>query len=196
MKRFEVTLKGITPLLHHRMTEEALFSLLGTKAKKKTTAEARTPREIAEDHAYKTSDGHYYIPLTYVSGAFAHVASDYKQSNSQRKSYKAIAGGVFRPDGEAAVLLDPETGSKISSFEVDIRKATNHKAGAVAVCRPRFDRWSCKFHVTVNDDLLPPDTALQILNDAGLRSGIGSFRVSNGGYFGQFAVQCFEPLKA
>lgn len=195
MRRFRVKIKGVTPLMHHRMTEEALFSLLGNKAKKKKTAEVKTPREIADEHAYKTTDGHFFIPLSYVSGAFAHVASDYKQSNSQRKSYKSIAGGVFRPAPEAAVLVNPETGEKLSSYEVDIRKATNHKAGAVAVCRPRFDRWGCEFEVTINDDLLPPDTALQILNDAGLRSGIGSFRVSNGGFFGQFSVTNFEPVK-
>lgn len=194
MKRYSVTLKGQTPLLHHKMTEEALFSLLGTKTKKKKGAETKTPREIADEHAYKTTDGHFCIPLTYVSGAFAHVASDYKQTNSQRKSFKAIAGGVFRPVGESAILVDPETGEKLKAYEVDVRKATNHKAGAVAVCRPRFDRWSCQFEVAINDDLLPPDTALQILNDAGLRSGIGSFRVSKGGYFGSFQVTHFEPL--
>jgi hypothetical protein len=195
MKRFDVVLKGTTPLLHHRMTEEALFGLLGAKTKKKKAAEERTPRQIAEEHAYKTTDGHYYIPLSYVSGAFAHVASDYKQSNSQRKSYKAIAGGVFRPLAENATLFDPETGALLQSFEVDVRKATNHKAGAVAVCRPRFDRWACKFQIAVNTDLMPADTAHQILNDAGQRSGIGSFRVSKGGYFGQFNVEHFAAAK-
>ena len=193
MKRFDVTLKGITPLLHHRMTEEALFSLLGAKTKKKKSDAVKTPREIAEEHAYKTIDGHYFIPLSYVSGAFAHVASDYKQSNSQRKSYKAIAGGVFRPLTESATIVDPDSGRELDNFEVDIRKATNHKAGAVAVCRPRFDKWGCQFQISINTDLLPADTALQILNDAGQRSGIGSFRVSKGGYFGQFSVTHFEP---
>lgn len=195
MKRFDVTLKGTTPLLHHRMTEEALFSLLGPKSKKKKSGTEKTPREIAEDHAYKTVDGAYYIPLSYISGAFAHVSSDYKQSNSQRKSYKAIAGGVFRPMSEGANLIDPDTGKSLNEFEVDIRKATNHKVGAIAVCRPRFDKWGCKFQISINEDLLPPDTALQILNDAGQRSGIGSFRVSKGGYFGQFSVTHFEPAK-
>ncbi len=31
MKTFEVELKGVTPLMHHKMTEEALFNLMGAK---------------------------------------------------------------------------------------------------------------------------------------------------------------------
>lgn len=193
MKTFEVKIKGITPLLHHRMTEEALFQLMGAKTSKKKAKEVKTPREIAEEHVYKTTDGKYCIPLSYVSGAFSHVASDYKQTNSQRKSYKAIAGGVFRPIGESAVLTD-ESDEPLKTFEVDIRKATNHRAGAVAVCRPRFDQWSTTFQVAINTDLLPEETALSILNDAGTRSGIGSFRVSKSGYFGQFSVVSFTPV--
>ncbi len=195
MKRFAVTIKGTTPLLHHKMTEEALMGLLGSKVRKQKTAEVKTPREIAEQHAYKNLEGCFCIPLSYVAGAFAHVASDYKQTHSQRKSYKAIAGGVFRPVGEHATLTNPESGKHVKDFEVDIRKATNHKAGAIAVCRPRFDRWSATFEVAINDDLLPPDTAHAMLNDAGMRSGIGSFRVSKGGYFGQFLVTKFEATK-
>lgn len=195
MKSYRVHIKGVTPLLHHRMTEDALFGLLGTKGGKKKDKEVRTPRQIAEDHAYKTGDGKFCIPLSYVSGAFIHVASDYKQSNSQRKSYKAIAGGVFRPLQEFSTLVDDE-GKPLPDFEVDVRKGTNHKAGAVCVCRPRFDRWNCKFTVEIDSDLISEETALQILQDAGRRAGIGSFRVSKSGWFGKFDVVHFKPLDA
>ena len=43
-----------------------------------------------------------YIPTGYISGAFISVASDYKQTNSIRKSMKSIAGGVFRVESEHA----------------------------------------------------------------------------------------------
>lgn len=192
-KRFKVKLKGVTPLLHHRMTEDDIMSLLGDKASKKKTKEVRTPREIAKRHAYQYENDICYIPLSYISGAFSHVASDYKQSNSQRKSYKAIAGGIFRPELEAANLLD-DNDKPIKAWEVDIRKATNHKAGAVAVCRPRFEKWGVEFTCTINADLITPETTLAILNDAGQRAGIGSFRVAKGGYFGQFQIVSFEPI--
>lgn len=194
MKRFKIRLKGTTPLMHHRMTEECLISLLGDKGQKKKVKEVLTPREIAAKHVYQYENGECYIPMGYVCGAFLHVASDYKQSNSQRKSYKAIAGGVFRPESENAKLVDSKN-KPLKKWEVDLKKGTNHLKGAVAICRPRFDTWETEFTATINTDLMTEDTALKILNDAGLRAGLGSFRVSKGGYYGQFQVTEFLPLK-
>lgn len=186
MKTFNVEIKGLTPLMQHRMPEEALFGLLGIKECLKKPKEVRTPREIAEEHVYKLEDGTFYIPLQYISGAVTNASSDYKQKNSSRKSLKGVIGGAFRPVGDKAILYDGK--EPIKSFEVDIRKAVNHLKGAVAVCRPRFDKWEAKFSVCINDDILSPEIAHQILEDSGRRVGIGSFRVSKCGFFGQFEV--------
>lgn len=193
MKRYEITIKGVTPLLQHRMREEELLGLLGKKSEKKKDSEELTPREIADQYSYKNGST-YCIPTSYVVGAFKSIASEYKQKNSQRKSIKSIAGGIFRPESEFCDLHDFEN-NPIVSFEVDIKKATNHQKGAVAVCRPRFDRWQTKFNATIDDGLISPSTVLEMLNDSGKRSGIGSFRVSKGGYFGQFQVIKFDEIK-
>lgn len=192
MKTFKIKIKGTTPLLQHRMLEDELFALLGSKTRVKKDKEELTPREIADKYAYKDVDGNCIIPTVYFVGAFKAVASEYKQKNSQRKSIKSIAGGIFRPKAEFAPLERDD--KPIKDFEVDIRKATNHQKGAVAVCRPRFDKWETNFEVVINDDLLAPDKFLEMLNDAGIRSGVGSFRVSKGGYFGQFVVTEFKEL--
>ena len=192
MKSFEVELTGRTPLLHHKMNEEAIMSLLGPKSRKKKVKEEKTPRQIAEEHSYKTNEGAYCIPLDYVSGAFRHVSSDYKQT-SGKKSYKAIAGGIFRPLQPYAILTNLN-GEALENFEVDIKKATNHQAGAVVVCRPRFDEWKVIFTVEIDDALIAPEVAQDILEDAGKRAGIGSFRVAKSGYFGQFNVTRFQPI--
>lgn len=195
MKTFEVELTGTTPLLHHRMTEEQLMGLLGgKKGVKKKPENPKTPREIATEHAYGDARTGYTIPMGYIIGAFKNVASDYKQKDSSRKSYKTIAGGIFRPTSEFASLTDKKN-KPLKKFEVDIQKATNHLKGAVAVCRPRFDRWKTKFTVMIDDDIIEPAMALTILEDAGTRSGIGSFRVSKGGYYGQFSVTSWQEIK-
>ena len=178
--------------MHHRMREEELFALLGTKSTRKKDKEEKTPREIADSHAYKVGNT-FVIPTGYIVGAFKGVASEYKQKNSQRKSMKGIVGGIFRPENEFEVLTDKE-GTPLKDFEVDIRKATNHQKGAVEVCRPRFDRWTVEGTFLVDTDLISQETVLDMLNDSGKRSGIGSFRVSKGGYFGQFQVTKFEEL--
>lgn len=194
MKTYKVRIKGITPLLHHRMTEEVLMGLLQAKSKKKKVSAERSPREIAEQHAYqcpKTKD--CYIPAGYISGAFAYAAAEYKQTSS-KKSYKSIAQGIFRPISENINLIDSKN-KPLRDFEVDIRKATNFTAGAVAVCRPRFDAWEAEFDLALNTDLISESMALQILTDAGVRAGIGSFRVAKNGWFGQFSVTHFKEFK-
>lgn len=190
MKTVEIEIEGTTPLLQHRMDEAALFSLLGSKQKKTKAVEDLTPRDIANKAAYKDDAG-YYIPMEYIVGAFRYTAADYKESNKSRKSLKTVAAGVFRPTTERTHLLT-ESGAPIQDFEVDVRKATNHTKGAVAVCRPRFDRWRAKFSVNIDDTVISIPTAHAILDDAGRRSGIGSFRVSKGGYFGQFRIMKWE----
>jgi hypothetical protein len=192
MKTIEVELTGDSALLQHRMSEEALFGLLGAKTKKKQDKEELTPREIAEKGAYKSEDGSFYIPSTYISGAFKAVASDYRQTNSKR-SLKAIAAGVFRPLDMNITLLD-DSNEPIKNFEVDIMKGTNHLKGAVAICRPRFDKWKVKTTVEIDEELLSQEICHQVLNDAGRRAGIGAFRVSKGGPFGRFRVTKFKVI--
>lgn len=195
MKMFKVRIRGLTPLLQHRMPEETLMSLLlGTTAKKKTAIQKEiTPREIAEKHLYQTEDGLFYFPSAYITGAFISVASDYKQKHSSRKSIKSIAGGVFRPSGEICLLIDSKS-KPMKTWEVDIKKGTNHQAGAVAICRPRFDNWYSEFDVYVDDSIIEPEIAHQILEDAGRRAGIGSFRVNKGGYYGQFEIILWKDI--
>lgn len=193
MKLFRVKLVGRSPLMHHKFGEEALFALLGAKSEKKKIEEVLTPRQIADKHAYKTDEGEYYIPTEYVIGAIRHVASDYKQRNSQRKSLKGVIAGAIRPADAVAKLT--WKGQVLKAFEVDVRRAVNHKAGAVAVCRPRFDRWETEFDLQIDDSIVDEKTALQMLEDAGLRAGIGSFRIQRGGYFGSFQVSSWKESK-
>jgi len=194
MQRFEVEIQGTSPLMHHRMPEDQLLGLLGTKTKIAKDKQERTPREIAEQYAYKTAAGNFYIPAEYLGGAFREAASDYKQSNKSRKSLKSIAAGIFRVETPVVELVD-ENGKTLKAFEVDIRKGTNHQKGAVAVCRPRFDRWGAKFTVVVNEELVDPSTANKVLVDAGARVGIGAFRIAKGGYHGQFIVTKWKQIK-
>lgn len=193
MKTIEIQIEGTTPMLQHRMDEATLFGLLGAKQKKTKVAEELTPRDIANKAAYKDDQG-YYIPMEYVVGAFRYTASDYKESNKSRKSLKTVAAGIFRPCTDRTHLLGDDN-KPLQNFEVDVRKATNHTKGAIAVCRPRFDRWKAKFHVNIDDTVISVPLAQQILEDAGKRSGIGSFRVSKGGYFGQFRITEWKEVQ-
>jgi len=194
MQTFHIKIKGTSPYMQHKMPEDELFKLLGSKTDKKVDKAELTPRQVAERHVYKMKDGTCYIPAEHLSGAFAHVASDYKQKHSVRKSLKTVAKGIFRPVTLQGILRNHKN-EKLKDYEVDIRKATNHQKGAVAVCRPRFDEWQVSFDVAIDDTIVNPDKCLEILNDAGRRAGMGSFRVARGGYHGQFVVTEFKKLQ-
>lgn len=188
MKRYKIKLKGNTPLMHHRLDVNQLIGPCGPKPRgKKGEKEKLVPREVAERHVYRDNDGCCVIPTSYIMGAFKGAASDYKQQNSIRKSLKSIAAGIFCPDNEYEKLLDNK-GKVLKNFEVDVRPAVNHQKGAIVVCRPRFDEWNVEMTVSIDDELISQETTLHILNDAGRRCGIGSYRVSKGGPFGKFQV--------
>jgi hypothetical protein len=121
-----------------------------------------------------------------VMQALIHVAGDYKQKGM--KTYKRIISGVVRPTGEKLYLVD-ERGNDITTWEVDIRKGNNPMTGgAIAVCRPRFDKWNAEGVLKINTQFIGPSLVKQMLEDAGIRSGLGSYRVSNYGWFGQYHV--------
>jgi len=198
MKTYLIELTGNTPLMHHRMSEKAQMELLfkNKEKKKKVKDDTRTPRDIAQEAVYQNDDGTYYIPSGYLRGAFSHCAGDYKQTSS-KKSYKAIAGGVFIPTSDRFTLLHPETNKPIDNFEVQIDKGCNRNMGkgtAVIICRPRFDKWKIKATVMIDNDLISPEMTQQIVEDSGRRSGIGSFRVSNGGTYGMYSVTQFKEI--
>ena len=194
MKTIQVEITGTTPLLHHRMSDEAVLALLGTKAKVKKEKVVKTPREIAEEAVYRRDDGVCYIPGGYLLGAFMGASANYKRADSSKKSLKSLAGAAFRVTEEVIVLTDL-SGSPIKEFEVDIRKGTNGMKGAVCVCRPRFDQWKCKFVIELAEDLISAETANKIMTDAGRQVGIGSFRPCKSGWFGQFVVTSWQELR-
>lgn len=55
MKNVKLKIKGVTPLLQHKFTEDDLLSLLTTKTVKKKDKLDLTPREIAEKHVFKVN---------------------------------------------------------------------------------------------------------------------------------------------
>ncbi len=194
MKTIEIEIRGLTPLMQHKMPHEVLLGLIpNDKTGKKKVKEILTPREIAEKHVYLNDSGRFCIPMTYLTGAFIAASSEYKQKDSSRKSLKSIAGGVFRPMSGDAEILDFD-GNPVKDFEVDIRKATNHQRGAVAAIRPRFDRWMVKTTFRIDDSLVPAEMVHQILEDAGRRIGIGSYRVQKQGWFGQYEITNWKVL--
>ena len=64
--------------------------------------------------------------------------------------------------------------------------------GRIMRHRPRWNEWAAEFDLVVNDQLLDPAKAHELLNEAGLQCGIGDFRPEKRGPFGCFRVVRWE----
>lgn len=77
----------------------------------------------------------------------------------------------------------------------DMRRGRLPKDGtAVAIVRPRFDRWGFKVHITVDTSILKTDRVKELFLIAGRSVGLGDFRPSCRGPFGTFAVRRWTVL--
>jgi len=71
---------------------------------------------------------------------------------------------------------------------VDSRTAVNRRAGRIMVHRPKWNDWSMEFTVKYSKELMDESLLIECIKMAGIRIGMGAFRVDCKGEFGQFSV--------
>lgn len=179
MKKVQVTITGNKPLLMHKFGAEE-----GTTTVQRGKKDYGTPREQAEKVAYHR-DGKLFIPFTWISGAIKHVAGSFRSSiNKKLRSLKGLVGGAVLVEEDEIYFNENLT---IDQIEV-------HSVGAVVQRarimrhRPKLNKWSATFTLSVDDSLVTVEETVEMLKDAGQRAGIGDFRISKGGPYGTFEV--------
>lgn len=188
MKTIQVEIRGITPLLIHRFTEESESEKSSRKMKVRQT----DPREEATKNAYIAKDGTFYFSSFSIPSTMGGAGSNHKMKGS-RKSLRFVVPSAVRMTSDTVTILNGEGPAK--NFEVDSRPVTIPATkGKIMRHRPRFNQWGAKFEMTVNDDLLSVDDAHTLLNEAGLSIGIGDFRPEKRGPFGTFRVIEFKEI--
>lgn len=186
MKRIEVEIRGTSPLLIHRFGEQ--------EQTEKTTRRVRVqenidPREEAKRHAYIASDGTFYFSAFSIPNAMGNAGSSHKQKGS-RKTLRYVVPSAVRMEADVVTILNGEGPAK--DFEVDSRPVTIPATkGRIMRHRPRFNCWGARFYLIINDEMLDPETAHILLNEAGQAIGIGDFRPEKRGPFGTFRVTKF-----
>lgn len=186
MKRVDVEIRGVTPLLIHRFDEGAEQG----KANRRVVVQNRDPREEATKHAYIAKDGTFFFSSASIPGSMGNAGASHKQKGS-RKSLRFVVPAAVRMESDTVTILNGNGPAK--DFEVDSRPVTIPATkGRIMRHRPRFDNWGAKFTLFVNDNLLAVETAHQLLNEAGESVGIGDFRPDKRGPFGTFRVVKFD----
>jgi len=186
LKRVQVEIRGVTPLLIHRFTEQSEQA----KASRRIKTQSVDPREEATKHAYIAPDGSFFFSAFSIPNAIGAAGSNHKATGS-RKSLRFIVPSAIRMDTDVVTILNGEGPAK--DFEVDSRPVTIPSTkGRIMRHRPRFNEWGARFDLLVNENLLAPETVHQLLNEAGEYIGIGDFRPEKRGPFGTFRVVKFS----
>lgn len=202
-KRVSVILQGTSPLLMHRMTEEALIK--GGKARSRKSVEV-TPKEIAENALYKDDKGYIYFPGAAILKLCADVGGGMK-GKGQKSLRWNVGGGLIvdetieirEPKYDRNGRWDGVAWERATNWRVDTRTVVNHNVGRngvrVLAHRARIDYWQAVFEATVDERALDVDTVHAMLEKGGWLQGIGAFRPQNLGNFGTYMVKKYEVLK-
>lgn len=183
MKKFQVSIEGIVPLLQARHpSPEEENKITKTKLAKKEKRKELTEKEQFDIHAYKIGKK-FVQPAEMIEAAMVKAAVQFRLEG--KKTYKdVINGGVF---------IEPvEIPHKIQKVSTDARWGKNpNTRGAIWVVRPRFDKWGLDFTLNLlQDERVSPETLRSILDYAGLYVGIGAWRPK----YGRFNVIKFKEI--
>jgi hypothetical protein len=193
VKTFSVEIKGTTALLQHRFGEAAEGE--GVKASRNILVQRGTPREEAQKVVYQLPDGgSFYFPGAAIARLLREAGGNHKLKGSRKSAKFVVPAAVLVLDD--GIVINNGDGKPANGFEVDSRPVVIPATkGRVMRHRPRFDVWSAKFSLRVNDGVLPPDFVQQLLTEGGQQIGIGDYRPEKGGPFGTFNVAEWKELK-
>jgi hypothetical protein len=185
MKRIEIELTGTAPMMVHKMTDEAELTISKGTNKATLAGSNGTAKEQAEKYLYLTSDNKPMLPGFNVlkglikGGRFVKIGRGMLSTKTGSSQLIGCVNII-----EDAIIIQSKDG-----WTVDTRTAVNPKTkGRMVVHRPKFNEWSIKFHMEIDDEVFAPDLIRKVIDHAGKRIGLGSYRPECNGPFGTFHV--------
>lgn len=178
MKKINVKIKGVAPLLQNRFPEEEHGENHVTGKKKVYNAKEEAEKALYRDK--KTKE--IVHPTEHIFGALIKAGTSFKFEG--KKTFKDII--------KAGVVIEPEYVSlhKKNWDEIDTRPVVIQRA-RVMKWRPRFNEWELEFEIQILDDEnISIPLLKQILERAGTYHGIGDYRPR----FGRFMVTNFAEV--
>lgn len=179
MKKIKCCIKGVAPLLQHKMsleTETQLASAVKRRA-------GQVKQDNPEDYLYKIEDK-IYQPSEHILQAIIKRLSNYKIQGKGKKTYKEIGQGYLSITPEFIL-------HKNQNWIVDSRTVVIPATRGRSVrLRPRFNDWELEFVIEILNEDLPLDVVKSALDDAGREGGLGDYRPR----FGRFIVTEFKEM--
>lgn len=190
MINVEIWVQGGASLLQHRATEEDLSG----KTRSNAVAEAEDPRAFCERHIYRLPSGQISVPGSAFARMLREAGGAHKAKGSRKSLKYLLPASVLVLDDLCGLwLADRKT--QIKDFEIDSRPVTIPSTkGRIMRHRARFNEWSCRVNIRINEDLISEGLVRQIFTEGLQQIGIGDFRPEKGGPFGTSTVVIWKQL--
>ncbi len=176
-----VPIKGKTPLLMDRMSEETKQEILAkqTGVSKSGKKKVRDTKEESLAAIHMTSTGKIGFP----SAGFKKGMMDCTSFVGDKFFSKKLIQGIMIVNAEEGLI--PIKFKKQSILE--------HNIGNVTKFTPQFHEWSCKLVIHYDQNNLGHEDIIRLLNYAGFYTGVGAWRPrgrdGGSGEFGMYEVQ-------
>jgi len=185
--KIRVKIQGLTPLLMNRLDPEELKdkTLKGPGKTYDPETEARKKAYITKVNEKEQ----LYIPNRWIYSMMVKAAGQYRLPG-KRTSLSSILAGTIRIEPEEILLGH-------CNYEIDERPVVIQRARVLA-WRPKIKEWMAEFYIIYNKTFFEPETLRYlktVLEDGGIRLGIGDFRPQHKGWFGTFEVKEFEIIE-
>jgi hypothetical protein len=191
--RFTLWVVGETPLIVHAWSEKARREMLEKQVKAvRPGKEARDPRADFMSSLYAMGKNDYGFPATGFKNAVlscAHKDKGIPRSDVMRALWIDAEMVSVRPALQGAICNMPLIrvyGSEPEMREDMVRIGAGLKKTASLAYRGQFTTWAFRVTGKVNTDVLPMETLVFLIVDAGTACGVGEWRNEKKGMFGAF----------
>lgn len=179
MARINVRVKGVTPLITHRFSEDVMEKMArDQQGEAKVKKPPRNPQAEFEAACYRTPEGGYGFPAAGVKKAMV-TAGQRFAGEKGTELYGAFSIPVE--------LLELECGEPRMREDRVVLSGMS-RTSSIAY-RPAFFPWGMVIPVFFNADFITAGSLVNLLRLAGQSVGIGDWRVEKKGSFGQFDVE-------
>ena len=190
--RYRITIKGLSPLIQHNgaagldkrsPANQEKADIARKKGSNRTEADDRRLRELeCQTSLWLDRSGAPTIPEAALRAAIENGAKKLKQGPQVREGL--IVDKVEQFTHDKGVGQPLEEIAKAAEFTVPVVVQRQR----IERTRAKFDEWSCRFTVEVDDELVDQDQLASWLDIAGRRVGLGDWRPQRSGNYGRFEV--------
>jgi hypothetical protein len=183
MKRINVGIEGVTPLLCNRFTDAAQMAATSGN-RLVSVGEKGTPMAQAQARLYLGHDGKPMIPQPNLFRCLIDAGQFFKAGKSKVTTQKSsLIPACAEIEGLEIPIEHREP------WTVDTRAVRIPSTGGRILChRPCFHDWRLTFALNIDTDMITAKLIREIVDAAGKRVGLGDFRPACKGPFGKFVV--------